>query len=76
MTYAEAEEFIETVISPGEVMDVLEIRNKYRYKTLQEALADYSFRMGVTDMSRMPDHMKHRIPSEKETAAEETDETQ
>ena len=75
MTYAEAEEFIETVISPGEVMDVLEIRNKYRYKILQEALADYSFRMAVTDMSRMPDHMKHRIPSEEETAAEETDET-
>jgi hypothetical protein len=41
MTRAEAEVFIKTVIGPGDVMDIDQIRQKYRDMTLQEALRDH-----------------------------------
>ena len=43
MTYSEAEEFIQTVISPGDSLDVREVMIKYRDKTLREALEDHYF---------------------------------
>ena len=41
MTRSEAEVFILTVISSGEVMDLYAIMKKYRGKTLKESLEDY-----------------------------------
>ncbi len=61
MTYSEAEEFIETVICPGEILDVLEIRKKYRYMTLREALEDYEFKMAIEAITRPPDHRPYNI---------------
>lgn len=43
MTRSEAEEFIRTVIAPGEVPDLNEVMKKYRGMTLREALTDYYF---------------------------------
>ena len=43
MTHSEAEEFIDIVIGPGDVMDVREVMKKYPDKTLREALVDYFF---------------------------------
>ena len=55
MTYSEAEEFIETVISPGEVMDVREVMEKYKGKTLKEALEDYYFRDSIDMIANYAD---------------------
>jgi len=49
MTYSEAEGFIETVISPGEVMV------KYKGKTLKEALEDYCFRDSIDMIANYAD---------------------
>ncbi len=53
MTRLEAEEFIQTVISPGDVMDVNEVRRKYRDRTLQEALEEYEFGMAIKLTTQM-----------------------
>ncbi len=55
MTHSEAQEFIETVIAPGEVMDVREVMLKYKGKTLEEALADYSFKTAIEEISNYAD---------------------
>lgn len=47
MTHSETEEFIETVIRPGEMLDVREVMEKYKGKTLKEALEDYYFRDSI-----------------------------
>lgn len=41
MTRSEAEVFIQTVISSGEVMDLYDVMKRYRGKTLKESLEDY-----------------------------------
>ncbi len=41
MTRSEAEVFILTVISSGEVMDLYTVMKQYQGKTLKEALEDY-----------------------------------
>ena len=55
MTYSEAEEFIETVISPGEVMDVREVMEKYKGKALKEALEDYYFKDSIDMIANYAD---------------------
>lgn len=41
MTRSEAEVFILTVISSGEVMDLYTVMKRYQEKTLKDALEDY-----------------------------------
>ena len=56
MSYEEAEEFIQEVISPGEVMDVFDVMKKYRGKTLKEALDDdYFFHSSIAEIMRGSD---------------------
>ncbi|MCR4885074.1 MAG: hypothetical protein K6A68_16020 [Clostridiales bacterium] len=55
MTYSEAEEFIEEVISPGEMMDVREVMQKYKGKTLKEALEDYHFKNAIDMIANYAD---------------------
>ncbi len=43
MTLSEAEEFIDIVIGPGDIMDGREVMKKYPDKTLREALEDFFF---------------------------------
>lgn len=47
MTHHEAEEFIDAVILPWEVMAVDDIMRKYRGKTLREALEEYEFETAI-----------------------------
>ena len=51
MTYSEAEEFIQTVLAPGDIMDVFQVMKKYRDKTLKEALEDYEFHQVINDIA-------------------------
>ena len=55
MTHSEAEEFIQAVIGPGDVMDVREVMKKYEGKTLKEALEDFEFNAVVDDISKQPE---------------------